>query len=94
MDFVLRPFFYQTQWFALVVGLTLGSGALRQSNTALSPILGYTDLRLASPDARADSSRLLEELTIINTAAKDAANGAAGLRGRVRKAPERSSSPI
>ena len=51
----------------------MASGVAHDFNNALAPILGYSELLLFSPAILDNREKVLEELNIINTAAKDAA---------------------
>lgn len=51
----------------------MASGIAHDFNNALSPILGFSELLLASPDQLADRARVRQYLQLMNTGAKDAA---------------------
>jgi ligand-binding sensor domain-containing protein/signal transduction histidine kinase/ActR/RegA family two-component response regulator len=58
----------------------MASGVAHDFNNALAPILGYSELLLVSPSVLEDKEKVIKELRIINTAAKDAASVVRGLR--------------
>ncbi|HET7767870.1 MAG TPA: ATP-binding protein [Chloroflexota bacterium] len=51
----------------------MASGVAHDLNNALAPVLGFTELLVHQPDARADPDRLLHYLRLILTGATDAA---------------------
>jgi ligand-binding sensor domain-containing protein/signal transduction histidine kinase/ActR/RegA family two-component response regulator len=63
----------------------MASGVAHDFNNALAPILGYSELLLVSPEALDDKEKVIEELGIINTAAKDAAKVVSRLRQFFRR---------
>jgi signal transduction histidine kinase/ActR/RegA family two-component response regulator len=63
----------------------MASGVAHDFNNALAPILGYSELLLVSPRALDDKEKVIEELGIINTAAKDAAKVVSRLRQFFRR---------
>jgi ligand-binding sensor domain-containing protein/signal transduction histidine kinase/CheY-like chemotaxis protein len=58
----------------------MASGVAHDFNNALAPILGYSELLLVNPNVLEDKEKVIKELRIINTAAKDAASVVRGLR--------------
>ena len=58
----------------------LASGIAHDFNNNLTPILGFTDVLLDSPESLDDKESVRYYLTLINTAAKDASNVVSRLR--------------
>jgi len=58
----------------------MASGVAHDFNNALSPILGYSELLLLSPETLEDREKAKGQIWIINTAARDAANVVRRLR--------------
>ena len=66
----------------------MASGIAHDFNNALSPILGYTELLLMFPKNLDDKTKLVKNLGLISTAAKDAAKTVSRLREFYRKSEE------
>ncbi|MCC7492079.1 MAG: response regulator [Fimbriimonadaceae bacterium] len=59
---------------------TMASGIAHDFNNALAPILGFSEVLLAHPEARAEDDKLCRYLTMISTCAQDAAGVVSRLR--------------
>jgi PAS domain S-box-containing protein len=58
----------------------MASGIAHDFNNALSPVLGFTEVLLNAPEQLADRPKVIRYLTMINTAARDAASTVRRLR--------------